>query len=646
MATLLFVAIVAVVALAFAMKKAADVLKSDAGTEEMQQLSKSIHDGAVTFLNQEGKILLLFVIVISALLWFFIGKQIAVSFIIGSALSFLTGNIGVRIATKANVRVAQAAKKSIKEALKIAFSGGEVMGLFVVGLGLLGISVLYYFLKDPSILFGFGFGASSTALFARIGGGIYTKAADIGADIVGKVEKNLPEDDPRNPAVIADNVGDNVGDVAGMGADLFESYVDSIIAAMVLGAIISCNSVLLPLAISAAGIIAVIIGALFVKVQKDIYAALNRGVFASTIITALLSFVVIKFLVNEIAIFYTVIIGLLVGLLIGFVAQHYTSYNRSPTIGIASAAKTGAATGIIEGLAVGMMSTVLPVLGVCLAIFFAYYFAGLYGIAIAAVSMLSTIAMTLATDVYGAISDNAAGIAEMARLGKKVRAKTELLDAVGNTTAAMVKGFAIGSAALTALALFASYTQLTKATMSITMPVVIIGLFIGAMLPFVLSSLTLRSVGRTAFEMINEVRRQFRRRSIATGKRKPDYNRCIGIVTKAALREMILPVLIAIIAPIIVGLVLGVEALGGLLAGITATGFLLAIFMANSGGAWDNAKKFIEQGHFGGKGSEAHKAAVIGDTVGDPFKDTSGPALNIFIKLTAIVALIFAPLFT
>ena len=646
MERLFFIMIAALLALAFAAKKTADVLKKDKGTDAMQGISRLIQGGAVTFLNQEGKILAVFVAIAVSLLWLFIGKYVAVSFLIGAALSFLAGNIGVRISTKANVRVAQSAQKSVKEAVKIAFSGGEVMGLCVAGLGLLGVSVLYYFIKDPSALFGFGFGASSTALFARIGGGIYTKAADVGADIVGKIEKNIPEDDPRNPAVIADNVGDNVGDVAGMGADLFESYVDSIIAAMVLGALITPQHIFLPMAISAAGIIAAVIGSFFVKANKSISAAINRGFFAGAAVTGIISYFVIKHFINDLGVFYAVVTGLVAGLIIGFITQYYTSYDYGPTKSIASASKKGAATNIIEGLSVGMLSTALPVLSICAAIFLAYLFAGLYGISIAAVGMLSIIAITLATDAYGAISDNAAGIAEMAKMGKETRERAERLDAVGNTTAAMCKGFAIGSAALTAIALFASYTGVTKAVIDITTPKAIIGLFIGAMLAFLFSSLTLRAVGRTAFKMINEVRRQFREiKGVASGKAKPEYNKCIEIATTAALREMILPVVIAISVPIIVGLVLGTAALGGLLAGITATGFMMAVFMANSGGAWDNAKKFIEAGNLGGKGSDAHKAAVVGDTVGDPFKDTSGPALNIFIKLIAIVALVFAPLF-
>jgi len=567
----------------------------------------------------------------------------------------LAGNIGMRIATLANCRTAQGSRKSITEGLKIAFSSGTVMSMSVVGLGLIGVTTFYLIFKDPNIIYGFGFGASSIALFARVGGGIYTKAADVGADLVGKVEKGIPEDDPRNPAVIADNVGDNVGDVAGMGADLFESYVDSIIAAMVIGLIaFSTNKgVILPLVIAGAGILSSVIATFFVGIKKtEPQNALNYGVFASAIIMIFLSFFVVKQFFSELNLFYAIISGLFAGVVIGLSTQYYTSSTKKPTISIAESAQKGAGTGIIQGLSVGMYSTVIPVLAVCATILVSYYFSGLYGIAIAAVGMLSTLGVTLATDTYGSVADNAAGIAEMAKLGKRIRKRTESLDAVGNTTAAIGKGFAIGSAALTAIALFASYTQVvskftgSQVVIDISSPSVMVGIFIGALLPFLFSALTMKAVGKAASKIVDEARRQFKQiKGLMTGKAEPDYNKCIGISTDAALREMMLPSLIAIVAPIIVGLTIGVNAVGGLLVGSITTGFLLAVFMANAGGAWDNAKKYIEAGHLGGKGSVTHKAAVVGDTVGDPFKDTSGPSLNILIKLISIVALVFVPLF-
>ena len=646
----LFIPIIAVLALLFALVKAIGIKRKEVGTEKMKELSNMIYKGAMAFLNAEYRILIFFVIIVFFVLAFFISFNIAVTFVIGALFSALAGNIGMRIATSANARTAFAAKKNIKDGLKVAFSSGSVMGMTVVGLGLLGVFILYKIYNDPNIIFGFGFGASSIALFARVGGGIYTKAADVGADLVGKVEAGIPEDDPRNPAVIADNVGDNVGDVAGMGADLFESYVDSIIVAMVLGMglFATAKGMVLPMMIAAIGIFSAIVGTFFVRVGKktQLHTALNKGIWVSAILMALLSFFYIRNQFETLEFFWAIISGLVAGLVIGFITEYYTSDHNKPVRGVAAASQTGAATNIIDGLALGMISTIIPVLAVCVAIILAFKFAGLFGIALAAVGMLSTLGITLATDTYGPVADNAAGIAEMANLGPEARKRAESLDAVGNTTAAIGKGFAIGSAALTALALFAGYGQAVKLTaINVMQPTVIVGVFIGGLLPFVFSALTMKAVGNAAFEMVQEVRRQFKSiKGLMQGKAKPDYKRCISISTAAALKQMMLPSLLAIITPIAVGLLLGAEALGGLLAGSIVTGFLMAVMMANAGGAWDNAKKYIESGKLGGKGSASHKAAVVGDTVGDPFKDCSGPSLNILIKLMSIVALVFAPL--
>ncbi|MDP3765778.1 MAG: sodium-translocating pyrophosphatase [Nanoarchaeota archaeon] len=628
------------------------ILKKPAGTAKMQEISEAIHKGALTFLHKEYEVLAVFLIVVAIIMYLFLdnGTKLAISFIIGGFSSALAGNIGMRIATKANARTTEATKSHIGNGLKLAFYSGAVMGLSVVGIGLLGVSILYLVFDDPNIIYGFGFGASSIALFARVGGGIYTKAADVGADLVGKVEKGIPEDDPRNPAVIADNVGDNVGDVAGMGADLFESYVNSIIAAMVIGLVMfgTKDKIILPLILSSMGILASIVGIFFVRAKDDkhLFSALNTGLYTSTILAAVFSYLFIIYQKLDIGIFYATLSGLLVGVIIGLFTEYYTSNKNKPTQSIAIAAKTGAGTNIIQGLAIGMMSTLVPVISVSIAVLISYKFAGLYGIAIAGVGMLATLGFTLAIETYGAVADNAAGISEMANVGKDVREKTELLDAVGNTTAAIGKGFAIGSAALTALALFASFTQITKINvMSISDPNVIIGLFIGGMLPFLFSSFAMQAVGKAAGDIVNEVRRQFKEiKGLMQGKAKPDYEKCIAISTRSALKQMIVPSLLAIFAPIIVGYAFGLEALGGLLVGSIVTGFSLAIFMANSGGAWDNAKKYIEAGNLGGKGSDTHKAAVVGDTVGDPFKDTAGPSLNILIKLMSIVAIVFVPL--
>ncbi len=650
----LFAPIISIAGLIFAALLALRVLKEDVGTPKMKEISEAIQEGAMAFLNREYKTIAIFVIVVAAVIFATINAETALAFIIGALLSALAGNIGMRVATRSNARTANACKKSLNDGLRVAFSSGAVMGLSVVGLGLLGVSVLYYVFGDPGILFGFGFGASSIALFARVGGGIYTKAADVGADLVGKVEVGIPEDDPRNPAVIADNVGDNVGDVAGMGADLFESYVDSIIAAMAIGIVaytggMGIRAAELPLALAATGIFASIVGTFFVGAGKraNLHAALNKGIFASAILMAIMAYFVIRILIGDVGVFYATLAGLIAGILIGLITEYYTSSANAPTRAIAQSAQTGAATNIISGLAVGMQSTVVPIVVVCAAILLAHHFAGLYGIAIAAVGMLSTLGITLAADTYGPVADNAAGIAEMAHMGKEIRERAEALDAVGNTTAAIGKGFAIGSAALTALALFATYCIATNLqSIDIMNPKVIVGLLIGGLLPFLFSSITMRAVGRAAFQIVNEVRRQFDEiPGLMEGKAKPDYARCVDISTSAALKEMVVPGILAVIVPIAMGLTLGAEALGGLLTGAIVTGFLLAIMMANAGGAWDNAKKYIEAGNLGGKGSQTHKAAVVGDTVGDPFKDTSGPSLNILIKLMSIVALVFAPLF-
>ncbi|HDD46183.1 MAG TPA: sodium-translocating pyrophosphatase [Candidatus Aenigmarchaeota archaeon] len=649
-----FPLVASILALLFALIFALIIKRSPGGNKSMKEIGGYIHTGAMVYLNKQYKVLLVFVIIVSLLLCLLLNPLTSVAFIFGAVLSALAGNIGMRIATTANSKAAEGCRKSINAGLRIAFLSGSVMGLCVVGLGLLGISLFFILsivtggniLKLPQILFGFGFGASSIALFARVGGGIYTKAADVGADLVGKVEAGIPEDDPRNPAVIADNVGDNVGDVAGMGADLFESYVDSIIAAMAIGVMYSSlNRMLLPMFIAAIGIVMSIIGTFFVRAKResDASKALNKGVFMASILMFIASYFIIT-ATSNINVWFATIAGLIAGMVIGLTTEYFTSDKYRPTKSIANAAKTGAATNVIAGISVGMLSTAVPVIVVASAIVVAYYFAGLYGIAMAAIGMLSTLGITLATDTYGPVADNAAGIAEMAGLGKDVRERAEALDAVGNTTAAIGKGFAIGSAALTALALFSVYGSTTGiTTMSITDPYVISGIFIGALLPFLFSSFALGAVGRAAEKMVKEVRRQFKEiKGLMEGKAKPDYEKCIEISTHAALREMIIPGLIALIAPLLTGIVLGLHALGGLLAGATATGFLLALFMANTGGAWDNAKKYIEKGNLGGKGSSTHKAAVIGDTVGDPFKDTAGPSLNILIKLMSIVALIFA----
>ena len=665
-------AIGGVVALIYAVILAVRINKMDSGTKKMKEIAQSINEGAKAFLFSEYKILVIFVATVFVVISVcgiitksdVLNYRTALAFLIGAILSTLSGYCGMSVATKANVRTANAAKeKGMNSALSTAFSGGAVMGMCVSGLGLLGVCLIYALTGDDNILFGFSLGASSIALFARVGGGIYTKAADVGADLVGKVEAGIPEDDPRNPATIADNVGDNVGDVAGMGADLFESYAGSLISAISLGVLAFSGSsswkyAVFPCLLSAIGLISSIIGTLFVRGKdgKNPQKALNTGTYVASALVVISSVLLSYFMLGTFRFAIAIIAGLLVGLIIGTITEMYTSDKFPFVKKIAKQSETGSATTIISGIAVGMQSTLIPIILIGVGIFVAYFVtngtgtdgtSGIYGIALAAVGMLSTTGITVAVDAYGPIADNAGGIAEMSDLPNEVREITDSLDSVGNTTAAIGKGFAIGSAALTALALFFTFAQkVNLATIDIMNYKVVIGLLVGGMLPFLFSSLTMDSVSKAAQSMIEEVRRQFRTiPGILEGKGKPDYKNCVAISTHAALRQMILPGVLAIVSPIIIGVLLGAEALGGMLGGSLTTGVLLAIFMSNSGGAWDNAKKYIEGGHHGGKGSPSHKAAVVGDTVGDPFKDTSGPSINILIKLMTIVSLVFAPLF-
>ena len=649
-----FAPVLGICALLFAFYLTKKVGKQDAGTDRMKEIAAFIHEGARAFLTAEYKILVVFVAVLFVLIGIGIGNWVtAVCFLVGALFSTAAGYIGMNVATKANVRTAAAAKDSgMNKALSIAFSGGAVMGMCVVGFGLFGAGVVYILTKNPDVLSGFSLGASSIALFARVGGGIYTKAADVGADLVGKVEAGIPEDDPRNPAVIADNVGDNVGDVAGMGADLFESYVGSLVSAITLGVVYAKESgAIFPLVIAALGVLASVIGCFFVKGDENSspHKALKYGSYSAAIVVMIGSLILSKMFFNGFKEAIAIIFGLVVGLLIGVITEIYTSGDYRFVKKIAQQSETGPATTVISGIAVGMQSTAVPIILIAIGIIGAYSFSGLYGIALAAVGMLSTTGITVAVDAYGPIADNAGGIAEMSGLPSEVRNITDKLDAVGNTTAAMGKGFAIGSAALTALALFVSYAQavgLFEEGINLLDYKVIVGMFVGGMLPFLFSTFTMDSVSKAAYKMIEEVRRQFKTiPGILEGKGKPDYKSCVAISTQAALKEMLLPGVMAVLAPVFIGVVLGPDALGGLLGGALVTGVMLAIFMSNSGGAWDNAKKYIEDGHHGGKGSEAHRAAVVGDTVGDPFKDTSGPSINILIKLMTIVSLVFAPLF-
>ena len=640
-----------IISLLFALLSTMSVMRQDAGNDAMRRIAAAIREGAVAYLNRQYKTIAVITVILAIVIAVALNSYVlAIAFVFGALLSAIAGYIGMMVSVQANVRTAQAATKGLKQAFYVAFTGGSVTGFAVAGLGLLGVSVLFLVLKDPNLLIGFGFGASLISLFARVGGGIYTKGADVGADLVGKVEKGIPEDDPRNPAVIADNVGDNVGDCAGMAADLFESYTVTMIAAMLLAWVAfgqGSNEVVQPLLLGAIAILASVIGSLFARPSTPgkIWPALNNSILVSAALSAVGFLVVIELLFGSLRYFYAALIGLVVTVIIGYVTEYYTAANRQPVRQIANSAKTGPATVIILGMAKGMESTLIPVLSIAAGALLAYTFGGgFYGVAIAATAMLAMTAIIVTVDAFGPITDNAGGIAEMSKMPASVRGITDPLDAVGNTTKAVTKGFAIGSAGLAALSLFAAYKDITKVdVINLYDANVVVGLFVGGLLPFIFSSLTMRAVGRAALMMVEEVRRQFREiPGLMSGKGKPDYARCVDISTKSAMKELILPGIIAVAAPLLVGFVLGPEALGGLLAGAIVTGLLLAITLTTSGAAWDNAKKYIESGNLGGKGSDAHKAAVVGDTVGDPFKDTSGPALNPLIKVLNTIALLAA----
>ncbi len=672
-ASVIFALLMGLVGIGFVIWQMRNVLAEETGNETMRSISAAVQEGAAAFLNREYTFLTGFVIIVALVITIFLNWQTAVAFIAGALASGAAGYLGMMVAVRANVRTAAAAQRSLNDGLRVAFRSGSIMGMAVVSFSILGLTILYLaFDGNIAYITGFGFGASSIALFARVGGGIYTKAADVGADLVGKVEQGIPEDDPRNPAVIADNVGDNVGDVAGMGADLFESYSGSIVAAATLGAVLSTGGqnplafIGLPFLVAAVGIVSALVGTFMVKTgenatQEDLLNTLRRAVYTASGLVLVLSAIMVPLAGLDFRFWVIILVGLIAGNGIAYFTEYYTSYSEKPTQGIARTAETGSATLIIQGLAVGMLSTVAPVLIVAFAILLSFWLGaaatagnltgGLYAVALAGVGMLSTLGVTLATDAYGPVADNAGGIAEMADLPDYVRERTDALDSLGNTTAATGKGFAIGSAVLTALALMAAYTEAVRPnnpdfSLNLLDPTMLPGILIGAVLPYLFAALTMTAVGKAAYEIVLEVRRQFREiPGLMEGTGRPDYRTCVGISTQSALREMVLPGAMAVIAPLLVGFILGAEALAGMLVGATVSGFQLAVMMANAGGAWDNAKKWIETGQLGGKGSDAHKAAVVGDTVGDPFKDTSGPSLNILIKLMSIVSLVFATAF-